>query len=103
MSIAVRPSLRSSTEIPILKGLTVHHGLGLADNVCQHPSLRDGHGDGQWTDDAHARTALGSAGTERPEARLLRRWRRTVSARRARWREGLDIALGLGGPGWRHG
>src|SRR5215469_4570103 len=93
MSMAVCPSPPLSTEIAVLKRSTIYHRLCLADNVCQHPSLRDGHGDGQRIDDAHARTAVGSAGTERPEARLLRRWRRTVSARRARWREGLDISL----------
>src|SRR5262249_60251871 len=44
---------------------------------------------------------------ERPEARLLRRWRRALSARRARWREGLEISLGGGlaarTPGGRRG
>src|SRR5262249_38961165 len=35
----------------------------------------------------------GGTGAERPEARLLRRWRRALSARRTRWRKGLDISL----------
>src|SRR5262245_62384208 len=45
------------------------------------------------TYDAHARTALGGTGAEHPEARLLRRWRRALSARRTGWRKGLDISL----------
>src|SRR6516162_3353017 len=84
MLAAVCPSPPLSTELAVLKGSSIHHRLCLADDVCQHPSLRDRHGDGPRTHDAHARTAFGSTGAERPEARLLRRWRRAWKVLR-RW------------------
>src|SRR5262245_62779943 len=90
MLATVCPFPPPSTETAVLKRSSVHRRLCLADDVCYHPSLRDGQGDGRRTHDAHARTALGSTGAERPEARLLRRWRRALSARRTGWREGLD-------------
>src|SRR5262245_29356569 len=34
MSVTVCPSLPASTEIPTMKGSSVHHSLCLADDVC---------------------------------------------------------------------
>src|SRR5262249_17515096 len=92
-----------STETAVLKGSSVHRRLCLADDVCYHPFLRDGHGDGRRTYDAHARTALGGTGAERSEARLLRRWRPALSAGGTGWRKGLDISLRRARPAARHG
>src|SRR5262249_11664570 len=47
--------------------------------------------------------ALGGTGAERPGARLLRRWRRALSACCIGWLEGLDISLRRAQPAARHG
>ena len=86
MSAAVCPFPPLSTEITVPKDLasitvyvwrTMYASISLSVMGMVIGKERD--------NDAHTRTAPSGKGAERPEARLLRRWRRALSARRTRW------------------